>query len=774
VVCLSRCHRRGYDDEIATGRILATSGIGCNRRTAVLGGERFEMTRRKKNTLPDEAPAKAVTTWTPSMSKWTWAGVCVLVVLTTAIYLPAIGGGELLDDDLLLTRNPIVQSPSGLYQFWFTDKPSDYWPVTNSTFWIEWQFWGDRLTGYHLTNLALHVVESLLIWFLLKKLEIPGAFWGALLFAVHPVNVESVAWIASRKNLVAMLFLLLSLWFYLNAEMRLSTDNRGRRKANGAKPADVWASATAFSRDEFTGVWYWLSFAAFVLAMLGKGSAVVMPALLLCILWWKRPLQWRDLRRMLPFAVAGVALAGVNLWFQTHDTAEKSIRNVDLVDRVLGAGGIVWFYLYKAIWPFDLALIYPNWHIDARNWIWWLPLCGAALATALLLAATKPWRPARNRIAPFWFAWLFFAAALLPVMGLCDVGFMKYTLVADRYLHVALLAIVALAAAAIGTARAKLPKNLRWAAIAPAIVVVAVFSFFSWRQSGLYVDRFTLFQAAKEKNPDCWMIYHTLGTCELANHRPKESIEYLLNALRLHPHEDPDSGQIHETYARALFQLGRTREGVEELEAAFAAGRRPPVLIDKLRNSYKQTKDQDKLLAFDAELTDLFPGNPAYHNNYGLTLIQAGQAPAAIQQFQRAIELDHMNAEAFNNLGAVYYRLGLAKGPESGQGDIRQAVGCYQQALKCNPDFAEAHYNLGGLLYQMDAISDATAHLEEAVRLKPNYVMAHFFLAKCYKVAHQDAQALAAGRRALEAARAAKQARMAAEIDKWIKDMADK
>ncbi len=745
----------GYSD-IGGDNQNALSTSDDNRRP-----KRFPMTRRKKNILPAEAPAKPATASIPPISKWTLAGVCVLVLLTSAIYLPAIGGGELLDDDLLLTQNPIVRSPSGLYQFWFTTKPSDYWPMTNSTFWIEWRLWGEHLTGYHVTNLALHIVESLLVWFLLKKLGIPGAFWGALLFAVHPVNVESVAWIASRKNLVAMLFLLLSLWFYLNAEMQFSARRGDRAKEDGGKSVDIWAQAMAFSSDEFAGAWYWLSFAAFVLAMLGKGSAVVLPALLLCILWWKRPLEWRDLRRMLPFFAAAVALAGVNVWFQTHDT-DKIIRHVDFVDRVLGAGGVVWFYLYKSIWPLDLAFIYPSWNIDATEWRWWMPLCGAVLATAALLAAAKPWKQTRNAVAPFWFAWLFFGVALFPVMGLCDVGFMKYTLVADRYLHVPLLAVVALAAAAIGIASAKLPNSIRWAPIAAAVVVVAALSFLSWRQSGLYVDRFTLFQAAKEKNPDCWMIHETLATWEINNHRPQESIGYLLKALELHPREDSDRGQIHEAYARALFELGRTHEAIEELESAFAAGRRTPRIIEQLRTSYRQTKESGKLLEFDSQLVELFPRSSMYHNNYGLTLMQAGQWPAAIEQFQSAINLDSRNAEAFNNLGAAYYHLR----------DIRQAGNCYQQALQCKPDYAEVHYNLAGLLYQMDAIQEAINHLEAAVSLKPDYVKAHFLLAKCYQIAHQNAKALAAGRTALEIARSKKQDSVAADIEKWLKSVA--
>lgn len=720
------------------------------------------MGKRKSNNLQREMP-QAVPMMAAPRSTWTWVGIGALVVLTAAVYLPAIHGGELLDDDLLLTQNPIVRSPGGLYQFWFTDKASDYWPVTNSTFWIEWRLWHDHLTGYHVTNLVLHIVESLLIWSLLRKLQIPGAFWGALLFAVHPVNVESVAWIASRKNLVAMLFLLLSIWCYLNAEMGLSPSAL-RARANGGRPSSIWDRATAFSIGEFTGLWYWLSFAAFVLAALGKGSAVVLPALLLCILWWKRPLEWRDLRRMLPFFAAGIALAAVNVSFQTHDTAEKVIRNVGFVDRALGAAGVVWFYLYKAVWPFDLAFIYPKWKIDSETWAWWIPLCGVALTTASLLVAAKPWKQERNFVAPVWFACLFFCVALFPVMGFCDVGAMKYTLVADRYLHVALLAVVALAAAAIGTACAKWPKNLRWAAIATAILIAAVFSFFSWRQSGLYIDRFTLFQAAKEENPGCWMIHHTLGTWELAHGRPQESIDYFLKALELHPREDQDRGQIQETYACALFALDRAPEGVEELESAFAAGRRSPALIDRLRKSYREKKDNDRLLAFDAEVVDLFPRVARYHNNYGLTLLQAGQAPAAIEQFQQAINLDSSNAEAFNNLGTVCY----------GLGDIRRAEGCYRQALQCKPDYAEAHYNLGGLLYQRDTIPDAIQHFDAATRVKPDYVKAHFLLARCYQIAHQDDKALVAGRKALEAARSAKQARLAADIQEWLDGFATK
>ena len=311
------------------------------------------MAKRKRTRAVEPPPQRTV--WRiPSASGWTWTGIVALAALTAAVYLPALGGGELLDDDLLLTKNKIVQSSDGLYRFWFTAQASDYWPVTNTTFWIEWHLWGERLTGYHVTNLALHIAESLLIWLLLRRLGIPGDFWGALLFAVHPVNVESVAWIASRKNLVAMLFFLLSLWCYLNAEEQSTAEKSRSTKDERGERASVWARATAFSSEELTGVWYWLSLAAFLLAMLGKGSVAVMPALLLCVLWWKRPLEWRDARPYDAVPCRWRRMAAVNVWFQTHDT-EKIIRNVGFIDRSARGRRRVWFYLYKAIWPFDLA-----------------------------------------------------------------------------------------------------------------------------------------------------------------------------------------------------------------------------------------------------------------------------------------------------------------------------------------------------------------------------------------------------------------------------------
>ena len=280
-------------------------------------------------------------------------------------YRPSITGGFILDDDRLIYDNDLIKASDGLCQFWCTTKADDYWPVTNSTFWIEWRLWGMNSTGYHVTNLILHIVEALLIWIILRKLSIPGAFLAALIFAVHPVNVESVAWIAQRKNMMAMLFFLLSILWYLK-DTTVPTASVGMAPTCPRRIHCPLASLHPSPSILHSSLWYWLSLAAFVLAMLSKGSVVVLPVLLLGIIWWLRPLTRLDLMRTAPFFLVAAVLAGVNVWFQTHGHGEV-IRIASFSERLLGAGGVVWFYLYKALLPLDLDFVYPQWHIQSRQ-----------------------------------------------------------------------------------------------------------------------------------------------------------------------------------------------------------------------------------------------------------------------------------------------------------------------------------------------------------------------------------------------------------------------
>lgn len=336
----------------------------------------------------------------------------IVAALGAIVYWPSIHGGFIFDDEALLTANEIVRATDGLYRIWLTTEPHDYWPVTNTAFWLEWRVWGTDPTGYHMINVMLHLANTLLAWRLLRIAGVRAAFLAALIFLVHPVNVESVAWIAQRKNTLSMFFLLLSAWFYL-------------------RPTSVRSRS------------FLLSFLAFALAMLSKGSAVVLPPLLLLTVWWRDGVLRRgDLLRTAPFFALGAALTVVNIWFQTH--GGEVIRQATLVERTLGAGAILLFYWVKAVLPFGLSFIYPLWQINPVDIRWWLPdaLC-IAVTIFLFWNRSRPW--ARSVL----FAWLFVAIALIPVLGFTDVYFMKFSLVADHYQYISILGVAGLIAATV-------------------------------------------------------------------------------------------------------------------------------------------------------------------------------------------------------------------------------------------------------------------------------------------------------------------------------------
>ncbi len=355
------------------------------------------------------------------MARRNLIGFALIAVVAGIVYWPSLTGGFLWDDDLLLTGSPLVKAADGLYRMWFTTEPVDYWPLTNSSFWLEWRLWGMNPIGYHVTNVLLHIANAALAWAILRRLQIPGAFFAALIFVAHPVNVESVAWIAQRKNTLSMLFFLLSILWYLKHD----NDDEHTHAPGRAR-------------------WYGLSLLAFVLAMLSKGSVAVLPPMLLLLAWWqRRAIAPRDLVRTVPFFAVAAGLSLVNMWVQAYGAPEV-VRHATLVERALGAGAVLWFYVWKAVLPINLAFVYPQWTINATDLRWWLPLLAAVLVTGFLV-----WRRDTTWGRPALFAWAFYGLALAPVMGFVDVYFMKYSLVADHYQYIALLAVSACAGALI-------------------------------------------------------------------------------------------------------------------------------------------------------------------------------------------------------------------------------------------------------------------------------------------------------------------------------------
>ena len=683
------------------------------------------------------------------------AGLILIVVAAVIAYLPSIRGGFIFDDGRLLTDNPLIMASDGLYRFWFTTETTDYWPVTYTTLWIEWRLWGRNPIGYHVTNLILHIVEALLIWIILRKLSIPGAFLAAIIFAVHPVNVESVAWISQRKNTMAMLFFLLSILWYLKYS----------------------SYPSKFSHPS----WYWLSLIAFLLAMLSKGSVAVLPVLLLEIVWWLRPagtvpifagdcpdfcwglsrflrskngtvplgyaFHLRDLVRIAPFFVVAVVLAGVNMWFQTHGTGEV-FRTASFSERLLGAGGVIWFYLYKALLPINLVFIYPQWRIEVDNLLWWLSLLAVLAVTAVL------WRYRKGWSRPFLFAWGFFSVALVPVMGFTDLGFMRYSLVADRYQHIAIIAVIALVSAGFSELHRRVRGKTQWATTVIAVTTVGALTFLSWRQSGSYSDEITLYKTTLEKNPDCWVAHYNLGKTLFDMGKLPEAIEHYRQALRL----KLDYPEAHNNLGAALVQTGRYQEGLEHYEEALRFEPNFPEAHNNLGNVLKTLGQYQQAIEHYEQTLRLTPDKPDVHYNLAAVLVQTRRMPEAIEHYEQTLRLKSDNPEAHNNLGAALVQSGRPQ----------EAIVHFQQALALKPDYPEAHYNLGSTFNALGQYQQAIEHYQQALELKPDFAMVYSKLALAYASMNKSSEAIATAQKALELARSKGQTAQVKEIEDWL------
>lgn len=615
------------------------------------------------------------------------AGVALIVLALCIAYYPSLHGWFVYDDDLLITANPLVKAPDGLYRFWFTDESIDYWPVVNTTFWVEWRLWATDPTGYHVTNLLLHIGDTLLIWAILRRLRIPGAFLAALLFGVHPVNVESVAWISQRKNLLAMLFALLSVLCFLQGDA-----------ASEAAPA-------AARVPPVFGRWDWLSLAAFTLAMLSKTSAAFVPLVLLGITLWRGAVTRRDLLRTLPFVVVAAALVRLTVWFRPHG-GDAPVATATPIERVLGAGSVVWFYLSRAMLPVNLAFLYPQWQVDVHQWRYWLASLGVIAFTGLLWWYRDGWGRAGM------FAWGYYCLALLPVLGFIDVGYMQHLPVADHYQHFALIGVTGVAAAGWSVWQRTARGGTRRVAGVIAAAAVTALMVLTWKQSRLYADPISLYEASLQQNPDSWVAHNNLGAALVDTGRLTDAIDHYRTALRLHP----DYAAAQYNWGNALLRSGRIDDAREHYEEALRLQPDYPEAEHNLGVTFTQTGQIEQAIAHYEQAVRLKPNYPDAQNNLGSALLQAGKLQEAIEHFEQAVQLKPDFPSAQYNLGLA---LAQADRPQ-------EAVAHFREALRLKPDYPEAQNNLGSALLQTGHAEEAIGHFGQALRLKPNFTFAEY------------------------------------------------
>jgi tetratricopeptide (TPR) repeat protein len=621
-----------------------------------------------------------------------WAGLLVFIV-TLLVYYPAVRGGFIWDDDAHVTR-PDLRSLHGLWRIWFDiHATQQYYPLLHSAFWVEHRLWGDAVVYYHLTNILLHAASACLLVLVLRRLSVPGAWLAAFVFALHPVCVESVAWITEQKNTLSTAFYLLSMLVYLRFDEK-------------RKPG-AYAAALFF----------------FVLALLSKSVTATLPAALLVIFWWRRGrLSWRrDVLPLLPWLVIGAVAGLFTSWVERKLGAEGADFTLSFAQRFLVAGRVVWFYGTKLVWPFHLFFIYPRWDVNAAAlWQYGFPLAAIALVAALWW-----WRGrARAPLAGV----LFFAGTLFPVLGFLNVYPFIFSFVADHFQYLASLGIIVPLSAALTVALGRLPPPLKTAGwILPGLLVVGLGGL-SWQQCHLYRNAETLYRTTIDRNPACWMAHDNLGVILFGRKQVAEAMANFQEAIRL----KPNNANAHLDYGAALAAVGKNPEAMQEYELALQfrpnmveAHRNMGLLLVQLNRAPEAVDQYRQALQVSPFMAEL-------HEDLGIALLQSGRPADAIDEFEATLQLDPNYAEADLNLGIA----------QDNMGKVSEAIDSYEQALRLKPDYASAHNNFGVALAQIGRRAEAIVHYQQALQTEPDNADVHYNLGLAFAQTGKSADAV--------------------------------
>jgi tetratricopeptide (TPR) repeat protein len=436
------------------------------------------------------------------------AQALLLVVATVVCYLPSLGGGLLWDDRELVFENPLMKSAAGLWQIWFSTVPLDYYPIDNTSLWLGWHLWGADPLGYRVVNLAWHIGSAFLLWRLLAVWRVRGAWYAALLFALHPLNVASVAWIAERKNVLSMFFYLATLLCWAHAEQ---------------------APAASRRRTFYLG-----ALAAFALALGSKSSVVMLPCVLLLIAWWRRgQIRWPDVRRTLPFFGLSLAAGMVSLWFQRRMLLPREVAAaLPPAARAVLLGKSIWFYLGKALFPHPLVMIYPRWQLLPIRAVDFVPLGLLVLLCAGVgwLGLRRGWRGPAAALA-------FFCLNLLPVAGVFHMTFYTLSYVSDHLAYLALLSMCVLCAAGLAAAGER-PAGRLVSAVA-SVAIIGVCGLLTWQRAGDFGSARRLWQNTLILNPGCAGAQNNCGLALEDAGQMQAAESCFRNALRLDPVMDP-------------------------------------------------------------------------------------------------------------------------------------------------------------------------------------------------------------------------------------------
>jgi protein O-mannosyl-transferase len=612
-----------------------------------------------------------------------------LVLVVMAAYALTVGGEFLWDDDLHVAANPTIIGPLGLHEIWTTSR-ANYFPLVLTNFWIQHALWGLNPAGYHIVTVCFHAVAALLLWRVLNQLRVPGAWLGAALWALHPVQVESVAWISELKNTQSAVFFLLAILLWL------------RWLEWQPLPAAEAKSSAAGSRSHYV-----LSLLCTVLALLSKPSTVMLPvALVLCTWWQCGRLTRRHLLAVAPFFIPAAVASGWTIWEQKfHSGAIGPEWSQTWAERAVIAGRVIWFYLGKLAWPQPLSFIYERWAINARSILQWVPLLSAVGLLGWL------WLARASRARALLFAAAYFVALLFPVLGFFDVYFFRYSFVGDHFQYLASMAPLAL----LGAGLTLLPRRIFWPA---GVTLLAGLAALTRDQTTMYQNNTALWQATVARNPRAVMAWLNLGDVLSWNHRYAESIAAYREALRLRP----DDADGHNDLGNVLTLAGDPDAGVVELQRAVALRPDSAVMHNGLGVALRAAGRREEAIAQYTEAIRLQPDYGGAHNNLGVEFAEAGRPGEAIPHFEAALRAKPDAVKARESLVRALHRHGMELIEAH---EWAEAVDTFQRAVQLVPDSAPFREALAVALAKSERFAEAVPVLEAAIKLQPDAAELH-------------------------------------------------